>query len=74
MNIKCPFCSNQKIENISGNNSCPKCHAKFEIDDRGECIFVDLSNPQMPVSGTVCMGCGLFKVLDAKLVHIVERH
>ena len=38
---------------------CPECHAKFEYDDRMECIFVDTDDLRLPVHGTVCPQCGL---------------
>ncbi len=57
--IICPFCSNSKISDISGNMSCPECNAEFEIDDRGECVFVDTDNPRLPLKGIFCNSCGL---------------
>ena len=59
--IKCPYCSNNSIKSKSGKASCPDCNADFEIDDRNECIFIDTSNPRLPITGTVCMICGLFQ-------------
>ena len=62
--IKCPFCSNHNIENKTGKTSCPDCSTVFEIDDRGECIFVDTNNPRLPVNGTICTKCGLIQNED----------
>ncbi len=56
--LKCPFCSNQ-IKDISDKMSCPECHAEFEIDDRGECVFVDTDYPRLPLEGIFCNSCGL---------------
>jgi len=61
--IKCPFCSNN-IKSKPGKTSCPDCSAEFEIDDRGECIFIDISNPRLPINGNVCMSCGLVQGED----------
>jgi hypothetical protein len=57
--ILCPFCLNHRIEGNPGTIACPECNAEFETDDRGECVFVDIGNPRMPINGTACMGCGL---------------
>ena len=57
--IKCPFCSNHNIKSKSGKTFCTDCSTEFEIDDRGECIFIDTSNPRLPINGNVCMSCGL---------------
>ena len=58
-NIKCPFCIDSNIKAEPGKSECTVCHAKFEIDDRVECVFVDLDNPRLPVKGTYCSQCGL---------------
>ena len=62
--IKCPFCLNNNIKSKPGKTSCPDCSAEFEIDDRGECIFIDTSNPRLPINGNVCMSCGLVQGED----------
>ena len=56
--IECPFCSGV-LEPKIGKMKCPECHAKFEYDDRIECVFVDTSDLRLPVHGTVCSMCGL---------------
>lgn len=40
-------------------SSCPVFSTKFEIDDKGKCIFVDADDPKLPINGTICKGCGL---------------
>jgi len=57
--IRCPFCVDGNIKAEPGESACPACHAKFEVDDRAECVFVDLDNPRLPVKGTYCRQCGL---------------
>ena len=57
--LKCPFCLNPLSDSILGEKICPKCHAEFEIDDRGECVFSNPNNLRLPVNGTVCRVCGL---------------
>ena len=52
---------NRKIEAKPGKTSCPDCLAKFEIDDRIECIFVDTDNPRLPIRGMICNLCGLIQ-------------
>jgi hypothetical protein len=59
--IQCPFCGYQGIEVKPGKTDCPECGTGFGIDDRGECVFVDLENPMLPLEGTVCMRCGLIQ-------------
>ncbi len=65
--IKCPFCLKHRLECTPGKTTCPACLAKFEIDDRGECIFADTSNPRMPINGTICMDCGLVQSADNEI-------
>ena len=57
--IRCPFCTDGNIIAQPGKSECPECHAKYELDDRVECIFVDLDNPRLPIKGTYCRQCGL---------------
>ena len=57
--IKCPFCHSESIEPVVGNNICPVCEAEFKMDDRLECIFIDVNKPILPIEGTVCIKCGL---------------
>jgi len=59
--IRCPFCVNGNINAEPGKSECPVCHTKFEIDDRAECIFVDLDDPRLPLKGTYCRQCGLIQ-------------
>ena len=47
-----------------GKTSCPVCKAKFEIDDRLECLFADLDNVRLSLKGTVCSSCGLVQSSD----------
>jgi hypothetical protein len=49
----CPFCRETEVGNDSGPTTCPACKTGFEIDDRGECIFVDTDDPRIPVDGLV---------------------
>ena len=57
--LRCPFCVDGNITAEPGKSECPACHAKFEVDDRAECIFVDLDNPRLPIKGIYCRQCGL---------------
>lgn len=57
--LKCPFCRSPSIQKKAGQTRCPECHAEFEIDDRGECIFVNSGKLRLPIEGTVCCLCGL---------------
>ena len=57
--IPCPFCGYQGIETKPGKSVCSECDTAFEIDDRGECVFVDPDNPRLPIEGTICTRCGL---------------
>ena len=56
--IRCPFCGYQGIKAEPGKSVCPECETVFEIDDRGECVFVDLNYPRLPMEGTICQRCG----------------
>ena len=55
----CPFCRQSDIVDNSAKTVCPSCKTGFEIDDRGECIFVDTDTPRMTMYGQVCLECGL---------------
>ena len=57
--LKCPFCLNPLSESNPGQKICPKCLVEFEIDDRGESVFINPDNLRLPVSGTACRECGL---------------
>ena len=57
--IRCPFCVDGNINAEPGKSECPSCRAKYEIDDRVECLFVDLDNLRLPLKGTYCRQCGL---------------
>ena len=64
-NIRCPFCGYQGIETQPGKTVCPECDTAFEIDDRGECVFVDPDNLRLPIDGTFCPKCGLVQWEEA---------
>jgi hypothetical protein len=64
--IRCPFCGYQGIETKPGKLVCPECDAEFEIDDRGECIFVDPDSPRSPIAGIICKRCGLVQGEEAE--------
>ena len=51
--LECPFCQNRIFEPKPGKSICLKCGAKFEIDDRAECIFADPKNLKLPIEGLV---------------------
>ena len=55
----CPFCRQTIIGDEPGLSVCPACKAGLEIDDRGECVFVDTASPRLPMFGQVCTECGL---------------
>ena len=64
----CPFCRETEVGCESGPSTCPTCKAGFEIDDRGECIFVDTENPRIPADGQVWVGA----TDQAGFVHILR--
>ena len=55
----CPLCRETELGDDTGPTACPACAAGLEIDDRGECVFVDTGRPRMPIFGQACMQCGL---------------
>lgn len=57
--FKCPFCGTGDITAVPGKTFCQRCGAQFEIDDRGESVFVDPLTPKLPMEGTFCPACGL---------------
>jgi hypothetical protein len=57
--IRCPFCTKGYIRAKPGDANCLECNAGFKIDDRAECVFVDLADPRLPNKGTFCTSCGL---------------
>jgi len=57
----CPFCRKTDVGDETGRVTCPACKAGFEIDDRGECVFVDTDNPRMPMFGQVSTVFGLIQ-------------
>ena len=57
--LKCPFCLNPVVDSNLGEKICLKCLTEFEVDDRGECVFVNPDKLILPVNGTVCRACGL---------------
>jgi hypothetical protein len=63
--IECPFCSGF-VEPKIGKMQSPECKAHFEYDDRLECVFAELDDLRLPVSGTVCCNCGLLQSEENK--------
>jgi hypothetical protein len=63
--IECPFCSGL-VEPKLGKMRCSECKARFQWDDRLGCVFVDLDDLRLPVSGTVCSRCGLLQSEENK--------
>jgi hypothetical protein len=59
--IKCPFCGKAEISCEPGTQMCPVCLARFRVDDWGECIFVSLNSPRIPLNGTYYPNCGLIQ-------------
>ena len=57
--IRCPFCLNHIEDAKPGKTTCSECSAEFEIDDRLECIFADISKMRFSVKVFVCMVCWL---------------
>jgi hypothetical protein len=55
----CPFCRQSDIVDNSEKTICPSCHTVMDIDDRGECVFVDTDIIKMSMYGQVCAVCGL---------------
>ncbi len=64
--ISCPFCRSYEFELIPGKVSCPVCLTDFDIDDRGECVFVDRNKPKLPIKGIFCTKCGLVQYQDGE--------
>jgi hypothetical protein len=60
----CPFCRQTDIVDNSGNTVCPSCKTVFEIDDRGECVFVDTDSPRMPMLGRYAQNAGWFSKIS----------
>jgi predicted amidophosphoribosyltransferase len=44
VDLKCPFCLHSLFDSNPGQKICPGCQAEFEVDDRGECVFVNPDN------------------------------
>jgi hypothetical protein len=57
----CPFCREKEIGKLAGTSICPACNTEYDIDDRGECVFMNMESPNIPISGQVCMACGLIQ-------------
>jgi len=57
--MKCPFCLSPIDDSNPGEQVCPKCQVEFEMNDRGECIFVDPDNLRLQIKGIVCRMCGM---------------
>jgi hypothetical protein len=55
----CPFCRQSDIPDNPGKTICLSCKTVMEIDDRGECVFVDTESPRMTMYGqsVELMGC-----------------
>ena len=51
--IQCSFCIDGRIDPKPGKTACTDCHTEFEIDDRGECLFVDTDNLRLPIRGAL---------------------
>ena len=64
--FKCPFCGYGSILAKPGKTVCQKCRILFEIDDRGECVFIDPLTPTLPMEGTFCPACGLLQDGEAE--------
>ena len=64
--IKRPFYGYSGIETIPGKSVCPECDTAFEIEDRGEYVFVDLNSPRLPIEGIICTRCGLVQGEEAE--------
>jgi predicted amidophosphoribosyltransferase len=60
----CPLCLNPIADPNPGEKICPNCHAEFDVDDRGECVFANPDNLRLPVNGTVCRECGLVQAME----------
>ena len=67
--VQCPFCQRADIPAVPGKATCQECGTLYEIDDRGECIFVDLENPRIPINGIYCRACGLVQGMRMKNCH-----
>lgn len=57
----CPICRLSNVQDNSGSTTCPSCRTELEIDDRGECVFVNTDFLRMPVYDQVCGSCGLIQ-------------
>lgn len=55
--IQCPFFCRYGIEARPGITNCHECNTVFEIDDRGECVFVGLESPKLTLDGKVYTRC-----------------
>ena len=51
--MKCPFCHNPIADPNPGEKICSSCHAEFEVEDRGECVFANPDNLRLPINGIV---------------------
>jgi DNA-directed RNA polymerase subunit RPC12/RpoP len=69
--IRCPFCGYQGIETQPGKSVCTECGTAFEIDDRGECVFVDPKNLRLPIDGLFARDVVLCRGKRLKIVSIV---
>ena len=49
---------------------CSVCMTSFEIDDRGECVFVNLDKPRIPMNGIYCPKCGLVQDHEKKMCYL----
>ncbi len=64
--VLCPFCARGTIPAEPGKTVCQSCGAAFEIDDRVECVFVDVTDPRLPLEGIYCRVCGLIQSEEAQ--------
>jgi len=59
--MNCPFCQQFEIGDASGPTICPVCKTDFEIDERGECVFLNIDKPKISIEGLLCGACGLIQ-------------
>jgi hypothetical protein len=70
----CPFCCSEEISAIPGKVVCQRCGTSFEIDDCGECVFVDPLIPKLPMRGTFCPVCGLIQDEETESCFFARGH
>jgi hypothetical protein len=62
----CPFCGIDGTHAASGNVVCGKCRVSFEIDERGERLFVDLLSAKTSCARYQTLPGGDFRLLFLK--------